>query len=138
MTWTVAPKGSWGIATTDTPADMDAALALAGSWPIDQHRAYVRRDQWDALGPGPPPGGPPTLTSITPNQGPVDGGTQSALQGTGLTGATHVFYGSNPATSFDVVNDTTITAVSPPGAAGAVNVAVMRGVASNAVPFDYQ
>ena len=65
-----------------------------------------------------------TLTAISPNSGTASGGVGVTLTGTGLTGATSVTFDGVPATSINVVNATTITAVTPAHAAGAVNVAV--------------
>ena len=80
----------------------------------------------------------PTLTSLAPGQGPVSGGTTVVLTGTGLTGATAVAFGVNPATSFAVDSATQITAVSPAGT-GAVPVTVTTaGGTSGPVYFLYQ
>ncbi|MGO4649606.1 IPT/TIG domain-containing protein [Nocardia sp. 2YAB30] len=79
----------------------------------------------------------PTLTSISPNSGPVTGGTTVTLTGTGFTGATSVFFGILPATSFTVNSDTQITAVTPVGL-GTVPVTVTTaGGRSNAVSYTY-
>jgi prepilin-type processing-associated H-X9-DG protein len=64
---------------------------------------------------------------ISPNSGPISGGTTVAISGVGFTTATAVSFGSTPATSFTINSDTSITAVSPAGAAGAVNVIVSTG-----------
>jgi hypothetical protein len=58
MTVTIAPAGSWGIATCTSPAtEMAAVLALPGSWPIGlQPQCFVRADQWAAAT---TPAGPP-------------------------------------------------------------------------------
>ena len=69
----------------------------------------------------------PTITSLSPTSGPTAGGSTVTITGTGLTGATAVTFGASPATSFTVVNATTISAVSPAGGAGVVNVAVTSG-----------
>jgi formylglycine-generating enzyme required for sulfatase activity len=66
---------------------------------------------------------PPMITSVSPVYGSATGGTTITITGTGLTGASSVTVGGNPATDV-VVNDTTITAVTPPGAIGAANVSV--------------
>jgi hypothetical protein len=60
MTVTIAPAGSWGIATCTSPAtELAAVLALPGSWPIGlQPQCFVRNDQWAAATtPAGPPGG---------------------------------------------------------------------------------
>jgi hypothetical protein len=79
----------------------------------------------------------PTLTSITPNSGPVTGGTTVTLTGTGFTGATAVFFGILPAISFTVNSATQITAVAPPGL-GTVPVRVTTaGGTSNGISYTY-
>ncbi len=67
----------------------------------------------------------PSVTSLSPSSGPVSGGTSVTITGTGLSGTTAVAFGATPATSFSVVNATTITATAPAGSAGAVNVTVL-------------
>jgi len=68
--------------------------------------------------------GQPTVTAVSPNNGPVAGGTTVTITGTNFaTGAT-VTFGSNAATNVTVVNNTTITATTPAGSAGAVTVTV--------------
>ncbi len=85
---------------------------------------------------------PPTGNGIVPDSGPTSGGTPVTIMGTGfLTGATVHF--SNPttgpeATNVVVVSTTEITAVTPPGDAGTVNVWVTdAGGLSNPEPFTY-
>ncbi|MFA5959427.1 MAG: IPT/TIG domain-containing protein [Tatlockia sp.] len=65
-----------------------------------------------------------TLTSVSPTSGTASGGTGVTLTGTGLTGTTAVTFGGVAATSVNVVNSTTVTAVTPAHAAGIVDVAV--------------
>ncbi len=57
----------------------------------------------------------PTVTGLSPTEGPLAGGTLVTITGTGFTGATAVEFGSSLAADVTVVNDTTITAESPPG-----------------------
>ena len=66
----------------------------------------------------------PTVTGLSPTAGPLVGGTLVTITGTGFTRATAVDFGTNPATNVTVVSDTTITADSPAGTAGTVDVTV--------------
>ncbi|HEY4947424.1 MAG TPA: IPT/TIG domain-containing protein, partial [Acidimicrobiales bacterium] len=68
--------------------------------------------------------GPGEVTDVSPSAGPVAGGTQITITGSGFNGATAVAFGTNPATTFVVASDTQITAVSPAGVAGTVDVTV--------------
>ncbi|KRC60611.1 hypothetical protein ASE14_06360 [Agromyces sp. Root81] len=65
-----------------------------------------------------------TVDGVTPPTGPATGGTEVTISGHCFTGATAVRFGSTPATSFRVVNDTTIVAVSPAGT-GTVDITVV-------------
>lgn len=65
-----------------------------------------------------------TLSSVSPSSGAASGGTGVTLTGVGLTGATGVTFGGTAATSVNFVNSTTVTAVTPAHAAGAVNVVI--------------
>lgn len=67
---------------------------------------------------------PPAITKVTPTKGPAAGGTSVTIAGTGFLSATAVGFGAAPAASFTVNSSTSITAVSPPGTAGLVNIAV--------------
>jgi uncharacterized protein YhjY with autotransporter beta-barrel domain len=66
----------------------------------------------------------PTVTSVSPVQGPTAGGTSVTITGTGLSGATAVRFGATNATTFTVNSATSITATSPSGSAGTVDVTV--------------
>ena len=81
----------------------------------------------------------PTITSVAPSQGPTTGGTSVTITGTGFTGASAVTFGGTNATTFSVVSATQITATTPAGPAGAVNVAVTNttGTANYAGGFTY-
>ena len=68
--------------------------------------------------------GPPTVTSISPNNGPVAGGTQVTITGTNFAAGATVTFGSNAASNVVVVSGTQITATTPAGSAGAVTVTV--------------
>jgi hypothetical protein len=55
----------------------------------------------------------PAITSLSPTTGPTSGGTTVTITGTHFTGATQVVFGTVAGTHLTVVNDTTITVVSP-------------------------
>jgi hypothetical protein len=66
----------------------------------------------------------PTVTSISPNSGTINGGTAVTITGTGFLAGATVSVGGTPGTGVTVVNSTSITATTPAHAAGAVNVIV--------------
>ncbi len=82
---------------------------------------------------------PPSISSITPNYGPTAGGTTITITGTALTDASAVTVRGRAATSVTVVNDTTVTAVTPAGSVGAANVQVTTpgGTATISGAFTY-
>ena len=68
--------------------------------------------------------GGPAVYSLSFSSGTTAGGTSVVISGCAFTGATSVAFGGVVATSFTVESDTEIDAVSPPHAAGAVDVTV--------------
>ncbi|MEV0494147.1 beta strand repeat-containing protein [Streptomyces atratus] len=77
----------------------------------------------------------PALTTLSPSQGPVSGGTVVTLTGTNLTGTTAVKFGGTAA-SFTVGSATQVTATTPPGTAGPVQVtATTPGGISNSPSY---
>src|SRR5712691_1575488 len=66
----------------------------------------------------------PTVTSISPNSGTINGGTAVSITGTGFLAGATVSLGGTPVTGVTVVNSTSITATTPAHAAGLVNVIV--------------
>lgn len=74
----------------------------------------------------------PAVTSLNPRYGPGAGGTSVTITGTGFTGTTAVAFGANPAASFSVVSDTTITATSPAAATGTIDVRVTNADGTSA------
>ncbi len=67
----------------------------------------------------------PTLTAISPIQGPTNGGTLVTLTGSNFTGATEVDFGITPGTNLTVVNETTITVDAPAQSPGTVDITVL-------------
>jgi hypothetical protein len=66
----------------------------------------------------------PTVTALSPTSGSTAGGTSVVLTGTNFAGATAVTFGATAASGFTVNSATQITATSPAGSAGTVNVRV--------------
>ena len=66
-------------------------------------------------------GGPPSVSDVNWSLGPSSGGTTVTITGAGFCQpATAVTFGTTPAGSFAIQNDTTITANSPAGTLGSV------------------
>ena len=65
-----------------------------------------------------------SVGSIQPNNGGYAGGTPITITGANLAGTTGVTVGGVPATNVVNVNSTTVTAVTPPGSLGTVDVVV--------------
>ncbi|MFC8278252.1 IPT/TIG domain-containing protein [Streptomyces sp. NPDC057271] len=72
----------------------------------------------------------PTIGTITPTSGPASGGTAVTITGTNLDTTDSVTFGGAPA-PFAVINQTTLSAVTPPGTEGAVDVVVTNPAGSD-------
>jgi YD repeat-containing protein len=75
-------------------------------------------DQYTYIGP------PPAVTGVSPNAGPTAGGTSVTVNGSNFSGATQVYFGSVPATSFVVASDTLLYASAPAQAPSTVHITV--------------
>ena len=75
----------------------------------------------------------PTVSKVTPDDGPVAGGTRITVAGTNLTGASAVDIGLLPCTSLNLVSLTELVATVPAGAAGTVPVTVTTPGGTSAV-----
>ncbi|PJB37268.1 MAG: hypothetical protein CO108_21470 [Deltaproteobacteria bacterium CG_4_9_14_3_um_filter_63_12] len=73
---------------------------------------------------------PLAITQVSPALGPVAGGTTVTVNGAGFDSSTTVFFGALPASSVTLGNATRLTATTPPGSGGAVDVQVRRGTVS--------
>jgi hypothetical protein len=80
---------------------------------------------------------PPTITAVTPSEGPEAGGTAVTITGTDLTGATAVKFGAGEATGVTVnVEGNQITATSPAGRETVDVTVTTPGGASSTAPSD--
>lgn len=66
----------------------------------------------------------PTVSSISPNNGPTAGGTKVTITGTNFLAGALVLFGTASASSVIVNSPTQIQAVTPPNAAGITNVTI--------------
>ncbi len=80
----------------------------------------------------------PTITALTPVSGPTSGGTAVTITGTNLDSTQQVEFNGVPA-PFSPISSTTVSAVTPPGTAGAVDVTLTNpsGTATDAGAFTY-
>jgi len=84
---------------------------------------------------------PPVIKKLSPKSGPSSGGTTVAITGERFSEASAVSFGGSAATSFKVNSATSITAVTPPGAAGSVSVTVTTPFGTSAASqakFNYK
>jgi len=83
-------------------------------------------------------GGPPmpSVDSVTPKRGPVEGGTTVTILGDYFPQSARVSFGGVEAQQVVVVNPGRITAVTPPHHAGRVAVAVGGGVRGWAFTYE--
>ncbi len=113
----------------------DAAISNAAPISGKDQRGYSRSSTAPSIGAfefnGVAPAPAPTITSISPVTGSAAGGTTITILGTDFTGATAVTIGGVAASSFTVVNSTTITAITPAHAAGAASVEVTTATGTN-------
>jgi hypothetical protein len=75
----------------------------------------------------------PTVAAVNPSSGWFMGGTSTTITGTDFEGASAVDFGGAPAASYAVDSETEITAISPPGSAGAtvdLNVVTAAGTSA--------
>ena len=73
----------------------------------------------------------PTVTSVYPNVGALEGGTIVEIKGTSFIDATAVSFGPTPAASFTIVNNSTIIATSPARPEGLVSIKITNSVGTS-------
>lgn len=114
--------GSYFPITTKTVAGISQTLSKSTSTGIVRVTTYFDGQTVEGLFKD---AGVPSVTGITPASGPVVGGTDVTITGTGFTGAVMVNFGTEPATSVKVTSDMIIKATSPAHASGVVDVTVI-------------
>jgi len=134
-----------GVFRPDQPLSTLNGAAITGAWklfvvdnaPVDigsiQHWSLAIQSSVPACTVFPPP----TVTSINPTSGDKAGGAAVTIKGTNFGGATSVMFDNQPATNVTVVDSTTITAVTPAHALGAVPVKVTTNGLMLTLPTQY-
>jgi hypothetical protein len=116
--------------TTTSPAGVAGAVDVVVSTPGGSS-AISSKDRFSYT---------PTIESVTPNGGPVAGGTPVTVNGTGFalgSTATTFKFGLGKPTSVNCTSSTTCTMTAPAGSAGTVNVvATVNKVKSPVNPGD--
>ena len=101
------------------------------------HWGYVYVDEFGPT--APPTNTAPSITSISPSSGPVQGGTLVTITGSNFTSATAVQIDTTTYTTgnFTVVDDNTITVVTQQHTAGTVDVSVTNTNGTAAFPGSF-
>jgi putative cell wall-binding protein len=126
----VAPTELEATAPSGTPGPVSVTVSDAyGTSPSGATFTYVTSPTIDAGG-------------LSPSSGPTTGGTTVTIRGNGFTsavGTTTVDFGATTSPIVDVVSSSEITAASPAGSAGTVDVSVVDvGGSSNGEMFTYE
>jgi hypothetical protein len=81
----------------------------------------------------------PSITTVTPDSGPVDGGNLVVITGTAFSYTTKVTFDGTPATSYRLASDTEIDVLVPAGALGSADVSVttLGGTTTALDAYDY-
>lgn len=140
--------GAGADGATGVAAGLDGSLVVAGvtgseDFPtVRAAQDAYRADPFDGQAGfvarlSPVAAGAPVISGLVPDSGPVSGGSRVEITGRRLEDAQQVLFGEVPAGSFEVVSDTRIEVVSPPGARGHVPVTVVDsgGLSSPLNPF---
>ncbi len=77
------------------------------------------------------------ITSVTPLQGSILGGTQITINGTNLAGTTAVKIGGVACTSLQVLSPTLVKAITPAGAAGEASIAIVSAAGTTLAPTPF-
>jgi IPT/TIG domain/Fibronectin type III domain len=125
---------AWSTVSSPSPGSSSAlidvaALSASDVWPVGTYIDSTGYEQTLAENYCQPP----TVTSVSPTSGPAAGGTPVTITGTGFVWATGVMFGSSNAPSFQPGSDTQVTAVSPAGRGGTVDVRVVYFAGLSAV-----
>jgi len=98
-----------------SPAESSGTVAITVTDPNSQSSSLPSAFTYDSG---------PSVTSVSPNSGPVTGGTAVTILGSGFQSGAAVAFGTTAASSVTFVSSTEIQAVSPSSTAGTVAIVV--------------
>ncbi len=112
-----SPTQITAVSPPNAPGGYDVTVTTAGG---TSATSYKDRYRYTAS--------QPSVKAVSPNSGPLQGGTQVTITGTNLYAAVQVWFGGTRATQFTVNSPTQITAISPAhGFKGTSDVVVYTG-----------
>lgn len=121
--------GATGLLTTQAPIEPGETVTLSFSLRDRGDGIYDSAVMFDnftlstEMVPGPSTNGQIGIDYLSPKSGPVAGGTQVMIYGTGFVAVTSVAFDGTPAL-FQTLDATSILAITPPGTEGPVSVSV--------------
>jgi formylglycine-generating enzyme required for sulfatase activity len=122
---------AFGLAVSSTRAQSGCSGDINGDGKVDSVDLAIVLTQWGNC--------PANITSVSPPQGSVLGGTVITITGTGLASTSAVRVGSSLCTNLEVLSSTQVRATTPAGAAGqaAIEVTTPAGTTPAPLPFTY-
>jgi hypothetical protein len=105
------------VPTTATPGTSETVTLVASSSVTSNHAVLTNVIQLVAG---------PSIVGVVPGTGPASGGTPITISSANVSNGATVLIGGTPATNVMWMNSTTITAVTPPNAAGTQDVTVIN------------
>ncbi len=115
LTWGEDKFGELGIGSSGEPSDVPVTVSA-----LTEVKGIAAGGSHDLALSEPIP----TVTAVSPSGGATSGETTVTITGTNLENVTSVHFGANGAERFTINSPSTITAVSPAGALGTVDVTV--------------
>ena len=125
----VAVAMVFGFSPSTAQGQGSCAGDISGDGVVNQVDLAIVLNSWGSC--------PGTVTSVTPLQGSILGGTQITINGTNLGGTLAVEVGGVACTSLQVLSTTLVKAVTPAGTAGAVAITIISAAGTGFAPSPY-
>jgi len=125
----VAVAMTFGFSPSTAQGQGSCAGDISGDGVVNGNDLAIVLNSWGSC--------PGTVTSVTPLQGSILGGTQITINGTGLGGTLAVEVGGVACTSLQVLSSTLVKAVTPAGTAGAVAITIISAAGTGFAPSPY-